>query len=102
MPTFNEVFGGLGQGAEDVARAGIADVGNTYVEQFLKGRTAPTTPLTGDMEITTGPEEVEPQSYGAALREYSDNEQADIRAGHEAEQAQATPVQESTSYEPEV
>ena len=109
MATFQETYGGFAQGVGDVTRAGVADVGNTYVEQVLKGRSAPLTAPTGDMEYTSEPTgEAAPQGFRSALLEHYGMEQAGIRARHEAAQAQEvaqpqeTPAQENSSYEPEV
>lgn len=102
MPTFRERFGDeaademqgyasglgrlladIGQGAGDVAGAGLRDAQNVYWNQIMGGGRPPSpTPLTGDMETTTGPKEPAPPSFNAALRKYAASEGAEHEAEH--------------------
>ncbi len=108
MSIFHEIM----QGAGDVSRAGFTDIQNHYA-QAVWGQPAPQTSLTADMVYTGSSQDAEPQSFDAALRTHSDNEQAEIRAGYEAAQGagpaldaspqpSSTPAPEAPAYEPEM
>jgi len=87
--TLDEVFSGMGDGARDVAGAGLADVQNHY-QQFLTGRPAPLTAPIGEMETTTEPQIAAPESYTTALLKHGVSVGLETEADHWREVAGRT------------